>query len=260
MPWFEPLPSPAETEALRASTYRPRGLLLAVSAVLILAAHAIDRAQSGGPAWTALGLRLAWAATLLLATWGLLRWGPLGIRTTGVVAALGAPLLFHGILEATGGAGSPVFAFVYVLVLLIPAALFDYPFMAALASGLGLVSSALLLWRDGAGRAAWLAWLSMGPTSFAFGIGLGQIIQRTLLARKRFEKEQREARQQLEEALAKVKALSGLLPICSFCKKIRNEAGDWEQLEGYLAGHSEAEFSHSFCPTCLRVHFPEQEE
>ena len=55
----------------------------------------------------------------------------------------------------------------------------------------------------------------------------------------------------LEEALANVKQLRGLLPMCSYCKSIRNDGDYWQQLEAYIGDHSEAEFSHGICPTCL---------
>jgi phosphoserine phosphatase RsbU/P len=56
---------------------------------------------------------------------------------------------------------------------------------------------------------------------------------------------------ELERALANVKQLSGLLPICSYCKRIRDDGDYWQQLETYLGDHSEAEFSHGVCPECL---------
>jgi len=62
---------------------------------------------------------------------------------------------------------------------------------------------------------------------------------------------------ELQEALSKIKTLSGFLPICSFCKKIRDDRGYWENLEEYIRQHSEAEFSHSLCPECLKIHYPE---
>jgi len=55
---------------------------------------------------------------------------------------------------------------------------------------------------------------------------------------------------QLEEALSRVKQLQGLLPICSYCKKIRNDRNYWQQVEGYISEHSEARFSHGICPEC----------
>jgi sigma-B regulation protein RsbU (phosphoserine phosphatase) len=56
---------------------------------------------------------------------------------------------------------------------------------------------------------------------------------------------------ELQSALDMVKQLSGLLPICSYCKRIRKERDYWQQLESYLSEHSEAEFSHSVCPDCF---------
>jgi DNA-binding response OmpR family regulator len=55
---------------------------------------------------------------------------------------------------------------------------------------------------------------------------------------------------ELEDALSRVKTLQGLLPICSYCKKIRNDRNYWQQVEGYISDHSEAQFSHGICPEC----------
>jgi len=57
---------------------------------------------------------------------------------------------------------------------------------------------------------------------------------------------------ELQDALAKVKLLSGLLPICASCKQIRDEQGSWRPLEAYIRAHSEADFSHGFCPKCFQ--------
>jgi sigma-B regulation protein RsbU (phosphoserine phosphatase) len=56
---------------------------------------------------------------------------------------------------------------------------------------------------------------------------------------------------ELQAALANVKQLSGLLPICSYCKRIRGDDQYWQQVEGYIAAHSDAQFSHGICPTCF---------
>lgn len=66
----------------------------------------------------------------------------------------------------------------------------------------------------------------------------------------------REANEKLKEAMAVMRKLSGLLPICAHCKKIRNDQGYWEQIERYIRDHSEATFSHGICPECERLHFP----
>jgi hypothetical protein len=62
---------------------------------------------------------------------------------------------------------------------------------------------------------------------------------------------------ELQDAAAKVKTLSGLLPICSSCKKIRDDKGYWNQIESYVTHHSKAEFSHSICPECAKNLYPE---
>jgi CheY-like chemotaxis protein len=56
---------------------------------------------------------------------------------------------------------------------------------------------------------------------------------------------------QLEVALAHVKRLEGILPICSYCKRIRNDSDNWQNVESYVAGHSQVEFSHGICPACF---------
>ena len=73
------------------------------------------------------------------------------------------------------------------------------------------------------------------------------------LAGIRLEEKNRE----LEAALSKVKLLSGLLPICSSCKKIRNDAGYWNKFENFISQHSEAEFSHGFSPECFKEWYPD---
>lgn len=65
------------------------------------------------------------------------------------------------------------------------------------------------------------------------------------------------ANKELEEALQNVKTLSGLLPICSNCKKIRDDSGYWQQVEQYVQIHSQAEFTHSVCPDCIRELYPD---
>jgi len=67
----------------------------------------------------------------------------------------------------------------------------------------------------------------------------------------------RETNRELENALASVKTLTGLLPICASCKKIRNDKGYWEQIELYISEHTGADFSHSICPDCAAKLYPE---
>jgi DNA-binding response OmpR family regulator len=61
---------------------------------------------------------------------------------------------------------------------------------------------------------------------------------------------------ELEEAIANVRTLSGLLPICAYCKRVRDDHDYWKQIEHYLAEHSDAMFSHGICPECLEEQLP----
>ena len=61
----------------------------------------------------------------------------------------------------------------------------------------------------------------------------------------------------MQDALASVKSLSGLLPICASCKKIRDDKGYWSQVESYIQKHSDATFAHGLCPDCLKQLYPE---
>jgi ligand-binding sensor domain-containing protein len=111
-------------------------------------------------------------------------------------------------------------------------------------------------------------------TAWAYALGLlGGILALTGLLRLRERALARKQRQleatvaartrelterngQLAEALGSIRQLSGLLPICAHCKKIRDDQGYWNQLENYLSRHSGVGFSHGICPDCAREHFP----
>jgi two-component system sensor histidine kinase TtrS len=72
-------------------------------------------------------------------------------------------------------------------------------------------------------------------------------------ARKTIEKKNKE----LEDAFNQIESLKGILPICSFCSQIRDDDGDWHQVEDYFEGKTEALFSHGICPDCANEHYPE---
>jgi hypothetical protein len=93
----------------------------------------------------------------------------------------------------------------------------------------------------------------------------GHIIQlsganQDITERKEAEEEKEILIVELKESLAKIKTLHGLLPICAWCKKIRDDAGYWQQLESYIGKHSDAEFSHGICPECMEKKFPYLDE
>jgi hypothetical protein len=78
-----------------------------------------------------------------------------------------------------------------------------------------------------------------------------------ILKQRRSEQERDKLIRGLKEALDRVQTLSGLLPICANCKKIRDDTGYWNQIEDYISEHSGAEFSHSICPVCAKKLYPE---
>ena len=86
-----------------------------------------------------------------------------------------------------------------------------------------------------------------------------QTICRDISERKRSEAEKEGLIVDLQKALVEVRKLSGMLPICASCKRIRNDEGYWQQIESYIAAHSEAVFSHGVCPDCAKELYPELE-
>ena len=84
-------------------------------------------------------------------------------------------------------------------------------------------------------------------------------IARDITDLKRLQVEISDKVVQLEDALSKVKQLEGIIPICSWCKKIRDDGKSWHQLEHYISSHSEAKFSHGVCPECYELQMREIE-
>ena len=87
-------------------------------------------------------------------------------------------------------------------------------------------------------------------------IGLTLILT-DITERKKIEIERDRLIEELQNALEKVKQLSGLLPVCSNCKKIRDDNNHWQPIENYIYEHSEAQFSHSLCPDCAKKLYPD---
>lgn len=82
-------------------------------------------------------------------------------------------------------------------------------------------------------------------------------LQEEIEERKQVEQQREKLIAELQEALSKVKTMSGLLPICANCKRIRDDQGYWSQVEAYISQHSDAAFSHGICPDCLRKLYPD---
>ena len=100
--------------------------------------------------------------------------------------------------------------------------------------------------------------VTCSPFYEASGRLIGTVhVSRDISEQKRSLEAREELIAELQEALSRVMLLSGLLPICAACKKIRDDQGYWQQIEGYIRDHSEAEFSHGICPDCRKELYPD---
>ena len=83
-------------------------------------------------------------------------------------------------------------------------------------------------------------------------------ICRDITSRKKAEKEREDLIKRLQESLAEIRTLRKILPLCSFCKKVRDDKGYWEQVDVYLHKHSSVDVSHGICPECMKKHYPDE--
>lgn len=89
------------------------------------------------------------------------------------------------------------------------------------------------------------------------GENLGVVVHyKNISEQKKIEANQKKLIKDLQMALDEVKTLSGLIPICAHCKKIRDDKGYWTSVEQYISSHSDIDFSHAICPDCIKEHFP----
>jgi len=119
---------------------------------------------------------------------------------------------------------------------------------SVLALTTGAAAVALLLFNNRLRRAVRLRTLE-----------LSQVNSELTRHRENLEELVRERTREIEEAMAEVKTLRGLLPICSSCKKIRDDEGRWSSIESFVGSRSDAEFTHSICPECSARLYPHLE-
>ena len=89
------------------------------------------------------------------------------------------------------------------------------------------------------------------------GVPVCRAVVSDITCRKQYEAQREQRITELQESMVAGRRLRGLLTICSSCKMIRNERGCWEQIEAFVRDHSEADFTHSFCPECMRKLYPQ---
>jgi PAS domain S-box-containing protein len=110
------------------------------------------------------------------------------------------------------------------------------------------------LCKDGSYR--WLLW-NAAPD---FDQRVIYSVARDITERKLAEEEREALVQELQAALHEVRSLRAILPICSYCKRIRNDENDWETVDDYIAEHTNTRFSHSICPSCYKEEIEPQFE
>lgn len=235
------------------SVYREASVFVVWGAGIIMLAHGIELLHAGRPNWPALAIRVAWVADLLVVAY-LFRKARRRLALAGAALGIvGSALLDLAILWVTGRSSSPLLAFTPVLAVVLPFVAFEAIWMGLAGSAVLLVGTLLILKADGAPAGSVIALINAGGGALACG---------WLLARA-FERARRSEvarRVELAEAVASIKTLTGMLPVCAWCRRVRSDAGYWEQIEAYVSAHSGATFTHALCQDCEREHFPDTDE
>jgi len=140
------------------------------------------------------------------------------------------------------------YVFIHPLIMIISYFMSDISYSNASPAKVGLLSEILRSFS-----------IPMLPWSLAYAI-LGGLTGFYYYKTRKADKDKSKLIIQLQASLSEIKKLSGLLPICSSCKKIRDDKGYWNQIESYIREHSEAEFSHGICPECAKKLYPDYYE
>lgn len=248
-PSTPPPTTPAAAEM--GSVYREAAVFLAWGAWIILLAHGFEVLHAEQPNWLALAIRVVWTVALLVVA-SLFRKG----RRPHVLAGLalgifGSAFFDLALLWVTGRSASPLLAFTPVLIMVLPIVAFDALRIGLLGSGALLIGTWLILLVDGAPAGATLVLVNAGGGALVCGWLLARAFDRA----RRTEVARRE---ELAAAMANIKTLSGLLPVCAWCRRVRGDAGYWQQIEAYVSAHNDAKFTHGLCQDCATKHFPDE--
>lgn len=178
-------------------------------------------------------------------------------RDLAVAAGFTLGAVLHAFITSTrpltmaGPLVSSVIAVVFTMVVV--------PIGARTRTLLGLATcAAYLLGRTmGPSGGALVAGSSAGILALSFGAAtlLGMTVQRSRRREFLSLREQRDLRASLEKALAEIKTLRGILPMCSFCKDVRDEHGAWHRIDIFVRQNTHAQVSHGFCPACEAEHY-----
>jgi hypothetical protein len=153
---------------------------------------------------------------------------------------------------------------VYVLAVAIPAVSLEVLPYGMLGSLLAVAGTGLILAGSGASQPTLLAFAYGGLGAIIAGFLLGLALLRARHAEERRHLEVADALAanerlvgELRDAMASVRTLRGLLPLCAWCRRVRSDSGYWGALEAYISDHSDATITHGMCPDCAREHFPD---
>jgi len=111
------------------------------------------------------------------------------------------------------------------------------------------------VWAEGAGSLSFSVRPYFWQTLWFYALGVAALVLAAWatveLRMRALRFREQELERRVAQEMAQVRVLRGLLPVCAWCKKVRDDGGYWKQLEAYVSEHSEAEFSHGICPTCM---------
>ena len=116
-----------------------------------------------------------------------------------------------------------------------------------------LAGTWLILRADGATGGSIVALANAGGGALACGWLLARAFERSRRSEER-------RRAELADAMASIKTLKGLLPVCAWCRRVRSDSGYWQQIETYVSAHSDATFTHALCQDFAQKHFPGLDE
>lgn len=239
----------------RLEIQRMRGLRTATLAVAAFLALMVPWRLSGSPGpgpMSRLALHAGiWCIVVLAYAWMLNRmrnrirsaeWMAFGLMVVGL-GITGTQLWLYGRLQETAGT---------LLVSVVSGGVLQRRSLLMAFQAL-LVAVWLSLAIHVAGWAGTATWLFDIILAGILAFSLQHLFSRMNAALLHRLERQRQTLHDLRQALQQVQTLSGLIPICAHCKKIRNDGGYWEQVESYIQAHSEAEFTHGICPDCAET-------